>query len=343
MSSESSVVTSVSYPSLSLGRIAIIGAGAVGCYYGGRLAQHGQDVHFLMRSDFDTVTREGMQITSPLGDAHLKVNAHRSTADIGPCDLVIIALKVTANAALLEMIPPLLHENTLLLTLQNGLGNEEFLAEHFGAERVLGGLCFVCINRLSPGVIHHIAQGRINLGEHTRPALPRTCEIAAAFQASQIDCQVMDSLAAARWQKLVWNIPFNGLSIAAGGIDTAAILADPALENRVRALMAEIIQTAAALGHALPANLIDDMVHRTRTMEAYKPSSLIDYLEGREVELEAIWGNPIRQATAAGLAMPQVQRLYDELKEKLEGGLRQARGARRLFSAPFNLRGCAAI
>lgn len=301
-----------------LGRVAIIGAGAVGSYYGGRLAQHGHDVHFLLRSDYEAVMRDGLHITSPLGDVQLQVQAHRNTAEIGPCDLVIIAMKVTANAALLELIPPLLHEGTALLTLQNGLGNEEFLAQHFGAQRVLGGLCFVCINRLSPGVIHHMAQGRIQMGEHTRPPLPRTMEIAAEFQRSLIDCQVAESLAAARWQKLVWNIPFNGLSITAGGVDTAAILDDPSLENRVRDLMTEIVQTSAGLGYEQPASLIEDMIHRTRTMEAYKPSSLIDYLDGREVELEAIWGEPIRHAAAAGLVMPKVQALYEELKAKLQ-------------------------
>lgn len=301
-----------------LGRVAIIGAGAVGSYYGGRLAQHGHDVHFLLRSDYEAVMRDGLHITSPLGDVQLQVQAHRNTAKIGPCDLVIIAMKVTSNAALLDLIPPLLHEGTALLTLQNGLGNEEFLAQHFGAQRVLGGLCFVCINRLSPGVIHHMAQGRIQIGEHTRPPLPRTLEIAAEFQRSLIDCQVAESLAAARWQKLVWNIPFNGLSIAAGGVDTAAILDDPSLENRVRELMTEIVQTSAGLGYEQPVSLIEDMINRTRTMEAYKPSSLIDYLDGREVELEAIWGEPIRHAAAAGLVMPKVQALYEELKAKLQ-------------------------
>ncbi|TDU67158.1 2-dehydropantoate 2-reductase [Prosthecobacter fusiformis] len=303
--------------SSSLGRIAIIGAGAVGCYYGGRLAQHGHEVHFLMRSDYEAVVREGLRITSYQGDVHLPVNAHKTAEDIGPCDLVIIAMKVTSNAALLDLIPPLLKEKTVLLTLQNGLGNEEFLAQHFGAERVLGGLCFVCINRIGPGQIHHIAQGRINMGEHTRTPLPRTQLIAEEFRRSLIDCHVVESLAAARWQKLVWNIPFNGLSIAAGGIDTEVILANPALETRVRALMVEIIQTAACLGHTLPPDLVETMISNTRTMAAYKPSSLIDYLDGKEVELEAIWGEPIRQAAQAGIAMPFVQELYDELKNRL--------------------------
>lgn len=296
------------------GRIAIIGAGAVGCYYGGRLAEHGQDVHFLMRSDYETVTRDGLCLISPLGDAHLKVQAHRSPQDIGPCDLVIIALKATSNTALLELIPPLLHEKTLLLTLQNGLGNEDFLATHFGTQRVLGGLCFVCINRTAPGQIHHIAQGRINLGEHGGAPQARTEALAEMLRQSQIDCQVEKSLLAARWKKLVWNIPFNGLSIAAGGKDTAAILADPELEKCVRELMTEIITTARELGHSIRFELIHDMIERTRTMTQYRPSSLIDFEEGREVEIESIWGEPLRQAEAAGLAMPRLSELYQELK-----------------------------
>ncbi len=296
------------------GRIAIIGAGAVGCYYGGRLAEHGHDVHFLMRSDYETVTREGLHITSPLGDAHLQVMAHRSTHEIGHCDLVIIALKATSNTALLELIPPLLHEGTLLLTLQNGLGNEDFLAQHFGAERVLGGLCFVCINRTAPGQIQHIAQGRINLGEHSGPPQARTEAIAEMLQQSRIDCHVEKSLLAARWKKLVWNISFNGLSIAAGGKDTAAILADPLLEQRVRDLMTEIITTARALGHNIRFELIDDMIERTRTMTQYRPSSLIDFEEGREVEIEPIWGEPLRQAAEAGLSMPKLSELYQQLQ-----------------------------
>lgn len=297
--------------------MAVVGSGAVGCYYGGRLAQHGHDVHFLMRSDYEAVRRDGLHIISPLGDAHIPVQAHQSTAEIGPCDLVIIALKATSNAALLELLPPLLHAKTLLLTLQNGLGNEEFLAQHFGAERVLGGLCFVCINRTSPGCIHHIAQGRINLGEHTRLPLERTQQIAEMFRQSLIECVVEESLTAARWKKLVWNIPFNGLSIASGGNDTAAILADPALEAQVRKLMTEIITTARSLGHDVSFDLIHDMIERTRTMTKYRPSSLIDFEEGREVEIEPIWGEPVRQAAAAGLEMPEVKALYERLKEKV--------------------------
>ena len=296
-------------------RIAVVGAGAVGGFYGGRLAQYGRDVHFLMRSDHDHVKKHGLRIRSKQGDAHVpNARVYRHTEEIGPCDLVIIALKATNNAILPDILAPLLKPDTMLLTLQNGLGNEEFLAEHFGAERVLGGLCFVCINRTGPGEIHHIAEGRIVLGEFGRFVQPRTHEIASEFKRCGIVCSVAESLGSARWKKLVWNIPFNGLSIAAGAIDTSAILASDALEELVRALMHEIIETARHLGHELSFSIIDTMVNNTRRMGAYKPSSLIDFLDGREVEIDAIWGEPCRRAFNARHAMPRVEALHLLLK-----------------------------
>ena len=306
-------------PLASSFRIAVVGAGAVGCYYGGRLAQHGREVHFLMRSDFEAVSQGGLRITSPLGDAHLRdARCHRSTSEIGPCDLVIIALKTTGNGALEELLPPLLHEGTMLLTLQNGLGNEEFLAERFGAGRVLGGLCFVCINRAAPGVIEHIAQGMVTLGELAGPAQTRTHELAALFRAAGVECHVTDSLAEARWRKLAWNIPFNGLAIAAGGIDTETIMQSAPLEHLARSLMGEIIAMANSLGHAIPEDLIEDLIGRTRTMGRYRPSSLIDFQEGREVEVEPIWGAPCRRAREAGFEMPRVEVLHDLVKHAVE-------------------------
>lgn len=303
----------------STARIAILGAGAVGSYYGGRLALNGHDVHFLLRSDFEAVHQNGLRVQSIAGDFHLpQPNIHRTPAEIGPCDLVIIALKNTHNSQLTYLLPPLLKPGTVLLTLQNGLGNEAFLATVFPDHDVLGGLCFVCINRTSPGCIVHSAQGQIIMGDHERAALPRTHALAAAFNTAGIPCNVDDSLTRARWKKLVWNIPFNGLSIAAGRRDTAAILASEALATLVRDLMHEVILTANHLGHELPLSLADDMIARTRTMTQYKPSSLIDFEAGHEVELDAIWDEPARQARAAGHPMPRVEMLAHLLHSAVE-------------------------
>lgn len=303
----------------STARIAILGAGAVGSYYGGRLALNGHDVHFLLRSDFEAVHQNGLRVQSIAGDFHLpQPQIHHTPAEIGPCDLVIIALKNTHNSQLTHLLPPLLKPGTVLLTLQNGLGNEAFLATVFPDHDVLGGLCFVCINRTSPGCIVHSAQGQIIMGDHERAALPRTHALAAAFNAAGIPCNVDDSLTRARWKKLVWNIPFNGLSIAAGRLDTAAILTSEALATLVRDLMHEVILTANHLGHELPLSLADDMIARTRLMTPYKPSSLIDFEAGHEVELDAIWDEPARQARAAGHPMPRVEMLAHLLHSAVE-------------------------
>jgi 2-dehydropantoate 2-reductase len=290
----------------------------VGCYYGGRLALGGNDVHFLMRGDLDAVRKSGLRVSSPAGDFGLDdVRAHGTTAEIGPSDLVIIALKSTSNGQLDELLQPLLHENTALLTLQNGLGSDEFLAGRFGAGRVMGGLCFVCLNRIAPGVIHHLAQGEVALGEFAGPPLERTRALAAEFERCGVPCRVVESLAAERWKKLAWNVPFNGLSIAAGGIDTGRILSDPDLNELARTLMREVIDGAARLGFTMPEDLESVHMSATETMGAYQPSSLIDFLAGREVEIDAIWGEPLRRATAAGAAMPCLRMVHALIKSQV--------------------------
>lgn len=296
---------------LSFRKIAVVGSGAVGCYYGGMLARSGCDVRFLMRSDLAAVCERGLTIHTHGEELHLaQVQALGTTAEIGPCDLVIIALKATANAALDELIPPLLHETTTLLTLQNGLGNEEYLAARWGAERVMGALCFVCLNRTAPGVIEHFDHGTISLGEMRGAPQSRTREIATALCDAGVEAQAVESLAAERWRKLVWNIPFNGLAIAAGGATVADVLANEGLRAAARDLMLEAVTAANRLGHPIPESYADFQIERSLTMGAYRPSSLVDWQAGRPVEVEAIWGEPLRRGQAAGAAMPRLELLY---------------------------------
>jgi len=295
-------------------RIAMIGSGAMGCYYGARMAQHGHDVNFLMRADLRHVREYGLKIKSCAGDFTLpQVQAFGSTAEIGPCDLVFIAIKSTANADLANLLPPLLHPGTVIVTLQNGLGNEAHLAPLHRAEQVLGGVCFVCINRIGPGLIDHISDGDVALGEFVGGPRPRTEMISALLNASRIPSCVENSLAVVRWKKLTWNIPFNGLAIAGGGITTADILGNPGMAAEARALADEAVAAAAALGHPLPDGWADYQISRTPAMGPYRPSSMIDYVEGRPVEVEAIWGEPVRQALAAGASIPRMAALYQDI------------------------------
>ncbi|WP_193214755.1 2-dehydropantoate 2-reductase [Luteolibacter marinus] len=304
--------------SWTFGSVAVVGAGAVGLYYGARLAAAGEDVRFLMRSDHDVVKYEGIRIDSVAGDLHLQeVNALRTTEEIGPVDLVIVAWKATANGHLAALLPPLLHEGTQVLTLQNGLGNCEQLAGIVGADRVLGALCFVCLNRLSPGYVSHTAGGRISVGDYIKDGRGRAEEIARRFGAAKIPTEAVPSLAVAQWTKLVWNIPFNGLAIADGGVTTEDLLATDESEAEIRGLMAEVIAAARAQGLDLDDALIDVNVERTRPMGPYRPSSMIDFIEGREVEFEAIWGEPLRRAKAAGVAVPMLERLADRIRARV--------------------------
>ncbi|MEO8350219.1 MAG: 2-dehydropantoate 2-reductase [Chthoniobacteraceae bacterium] len=304
-----------------LGKVAIVGSGAVGCYYGGMLAHAGFDVHFLLRSDLEAVRQHGLRIETQGRVVHLpNVNAAGEVHEIGACDVIIIALKATANEALETLLPPLMGEKAILLTLQNGLGNEAFLAERWGGWRVMGALCFVCLNRIAPGVIRHLDHGSISVGEYQGPPQPRTHAVVKAFQAAGIEAQAADDLALERWRKLLWNIPFNGLSIAAGSATVADILADDGMRNLARALMAETIEAARRLGHEIPEAFADFQIERSYSMGPYKPSSLIDWELGRPVEVEAIWGEPWRQGLAAGAKMPRLEMLYRLLQQLTRGG-----------------------
>src|SRR5256714_12456829 len=297
-------------------RIGIVGAGAIGMYYGGKLAHAGSDVHFLMRDDLSEIRRDGIFVRGEGENFRVsKVNCSNSTKEMGPCDLVIVAVKATSNSDLVDLVPPLLHEKTMLLTLQNGLGNEEFLAEHFSAERVLGGLCFIAVHRHSKTEVERYAYGQVILGEFRGPAQPRTREIAAEFNRANVRCTVTDNLARERWRKLIWNIPFNGLSIVAGGIDTGAIVGDENLRQLARELMDEVIAGANKCGHALPSDAWREHMKRAETMAGFKPSTLVDWENDKPLEIETIWGESSRRAIAAGAQMPRTEMIYVLLKE----------------------------
>jgi 2-dehydropantoate 2-reductase len=296
-------------------KIAVVGSGAIGMYYGAKLAHAGSDVHFLMRGDLTEVRRNGIFVRGEGENFRVpKINCYNSTKELGACDLVIIAVKATSNPDLIDLVPSLLHEETMLLTLQNGLGNEEFLAEHFGTERILGGLCFIAVDRHSKTEVERYDYGLIILGEFGRPARPRTREVANEFSRASVKCSVTNDVALERWRKLIWNIPFNGLSIVAGGIDTAAIVRDENLRELALALMNEVIAAANKCGHALASDAWREHMKRTDSMAGYKPSTLQDWEIGKPLEIEAIWGEPVRRAAAVGAKMPRTEMLHGLLK-----------------------------
>ena len=296
-------------------RIAIVGSGAIGLYYGIRLAKGGADVRFLLRRDFAAARARGSLLLREK-DATIELKPARvfgSPAEMGPVDLVVVATKTTSNADLPGILAPLVGPQTAILTLQNGLGSDEFLAGLFGPSRVIGGLAFIASTRTGPGEVTCYHSHTVTLGEFGRPPAGRTHGLAAQFEAGGVKTRVVESLDSARWHKLTWNVPFNGLSIAAGAT-TDRICADPCLAAEARALMVEIQHAAAKLGHKIADRVLDLQIDMTAKMGAYRPSSLIDFQEGRDVEVDAIWGEPLRRGEAAGAHMPRLSLLHALLR-----------------------------
>lgn len=297
--------------------IAVIGAGAVGGYYGARLAQHGHDVRFLMRRDLAAVRVSGLRVLSKDGDFHLpRVTACASPTEIGVADWVICSLKATAIAEARRLVSPCVGPETRVLALMNGLGIEEQFATWLPPGRVFGGMAFVCINRGEPGVIHHLDYGRVSIG-HFLDVPSETGLLRDLLASGGIDAAVAPELRCARWEKLCWNVPFNGLSVAGGGIGTATITGDPGLRAVAEQAMREVVAAAnadlASRGSAArldAAVIVPRLFAQTATMGDYRTSMVIDYVLGNELESDAILGAPLRRARELGLETPTMAALH---------------------------------
>lgn len=297
--------------------IAIIGTGAVGGYYGGLLQQAGSSVHFLLHSDYDHVCRHGLAIDSPNGNFRFpEVNAYNDPRKMPRCDVVVVSLKTTANPILKDILPHVLKNNGLVLTLQNGLGSEEEIAQIVGDGRVLGGLCFLCANKVAPGHIRHVDYGLITLGEYRADGqpggtTPRLEQLGDTMESAGIDIQLIDDLPLARWKKLVWNIPFNGLSVVRNTL-TDQLVKDPETRQLCKILMKEVV---AASIRPIEQDFIEKMMLHTEKMESYAPSMKLDFDRGNPMEIESIYGNPLRAAKSRGITMPETEKLYRQLRK----------------------------
>jgi 2-dehydropantoate 2-reductase len=298
-------------------KVAVIGAGALGLYYGALLQRSGIETHFLLRRDFDAVKAHGLHVHSINGDFHLpEVNAWRTPEEMGKADLVIIGLKTFANGNFEQLITPLVADGTMILTLQNGLGNEEALADIFGAKRIIGGVAFLCSNRGEPGTVHHLGAGKIILGDFVQNGNERVERLAEIFRSSGVDCRSTDDLKRARWEKLVWNIPFNGLcALLLQPVDR--LLSAAATRKLVKEIMLEVIAAgnSQGLNSEIPEKFADDMIKFTDAMGEYRPSMQIDREEGRELEIGSIFRIPLRFGADKGIAMPKVEMLATLLEQ----------------------------
>ena len=294
-------------------RVGVIGAGALGLYYGALLQRGGHDVHFLMRRDFQAVSSKGLEVISPQGDFHLAdVRAYQNSREIGPVDLVLVGLKACANDQLVELTRPLVASETTILTLQNGLGNEEVLATAFDRQQIVGGVAFLCCNRGEPGTVHHLDQGSIRIAEFAGGPSDRVEQLSATFSQAGIPCEACADLTRIRWEKLVWNIPFNGLC-ALTGLPTDRLLDCPETRQLIAELMQEVIDAANRQDLSQPLAgppFIERMLQVTAGMGAYRPSMMIDRQQAAPLELDAIYRIPLERAAAAGAPMTRVAMLH---------------------------------
>lgn len=301
-------------------KIAILGAGALGCYYGARLVEAGHDVCFIGRSVCEPLVADGLHVESVHGDIHLpRVQVCRTAEECGPADLVIVCWKTTCNDQLGGSLPALIKENTEVLTLQNGMGNAEAISAFVAADRVYIGLCFVCCMMDEPGRIRHLEGGDIQFAPFVSSAAgsARARELARLFEQARIGSTAFDHAEQIQWCKLTWNIPFNGLCVAHGGISVKTLFTLPGEDARAQAIMEEVCRTAEKRGFPLPMDIVHRQMERTRIMGEFIPSSAVDYLRGRPVEYDAIWGSTLARAHEAGAQVPHWEQLAADIRARL--------------------------
>ncbi|HLF98060.1 MAG TPA: 2-dehydropantoate 2-reductase [Methylococcaceae bacterium] len=294
--------------------VLVIGTGAVGSFYGAQLARQGAEVSVVARSDYDDVHRHGIRIQSPLGDYHF-VPKHvvRDAAELREKpDYVLLCVKVVEHADRVGLLRGALGPQTAIVLVCNGIDIEAEIAQAFPDNELISGLAFICVTRTAPGHIWHQAYGRMALGGYPRGLPEKARRLAAAFEQAGISCVATEDIATARWQKCVWNAPFNPLSVLSGGLSTNDILTTQ--EPFVRAIMGEVCEIAAALGHPLPEDIVEKNIVSTRKMPPYKTSMLLDFEAGRPMETEAILGNAVRAGQRVGVPIPHLESVYALMK-----------------------------
>ncbi len=293
-------------------KVLVIGAGAIGAYYGGRLAQAGARVSVLARSDFDTVKKQGYAVTSVDGDFHFQPEAvYAFPAQAGnDYDLILVGLKVLPEIDTVHLLQPLVRPGSAILLLQNGINIEQEIVQAFPEQEILSGLAFVCVTRTSPGKIYHQDYGHLAIGNYLAHPTALTRGLSELWESAGVKCRVEEDTQAARWKKLCWNAPYNPLSVIGGGINTAQIMGYAPMAALVKEIMEEVRALSIADGHGFDPEYIEGQLQTTLKMTPYKPSMLLDYEARRPMEVEAILGNALKVADRLGVPVPHLRTVY---------------------------------
>lgn len=304
----------------------VVGVGGVGGYYGSRLALAGFDVQWVARSDADHLRTEGLVVTSPNGDAHLSDLWVTGPGEpIAPTDVVVVSTKTIDNDRVAEWLAgELAGRSSIVVVLQNGLDVERAFAERLAVTApdvvVVGAMSFICSTKEGPGRVTHLSYERVEVGAWSADGVPPSggpgsAAVAAVVEdlsAAGVTTQALDDLVVGRWRKLMWNIPFNGLSVVLDA-STEEMVGDPSCRIVVRDLMTEVLSASVGTGHPVDPSAIDQLFAATEQMVSYAPSMKVDFDAGRPLELEALYATPLRIAQEASVRMPRTEALWRQL------------------------------
>ena len=295
-------------------RYGIIGTGAIGGYYGAKLAHAGQEVHFLLHSDYEYVKQHGLQVDSCDGSFHLdNVNVYQHAGDMPQCDVVLVGLKSVNNSKLQSLLSPLLHGETLVVLIQNGIGVEEDVQKMFPGVQLAAGLAFICSAKTQPGLVSHQCYGSINLANYSCQDEALMQAVVDEFRQAGIETGLVE-YHEARWKKAVWNMPFNGMTVALH-TQTDKLLKNPSTRQLIREQMMEVVRTAQHLGvKNLDESFVAKMIETTDAMTPYSPSMRLDYDFHRPMEIYYLYTRPLEIARASGCPMPKLEMLEAELR-----------------------------
>ena len=304
-------------------RYGVIGMGAIGGFYGAKLAHAGKEVHFLSHSDYQYVKERGLQVDSCDGSFHLpQINAYGAASDMPKCDVVLIGLKTVNNHLLPELLPPLLKEDTLVVLIQNGIGVEEDVQKIFPEVQLAAGLAFICSAKTEPGRVNHQCYGYINIGNYSCKQQEKIDEVVDDFRKAGVDANEVEYLEA-RWKKAVWNMPFNGMTVALN-TQTDILLQHPSTLQLIKDQMMEVIEAAQACGvKNIDESFAEKMIYNTVHMTPYSPSMKLDFDFKRPMEINYLYTRPTEKAREAGYQMRKLEMLEQELRflesKRLEG------------------------
>ena len=295
-------------------RYGVIGTGAIGAYYGAKLAYNGQDVHFLLHRDYDFVKANGLQVDSCNGSFHLdQPHVYNDTRQMPQCDVVLVGLKTINNHLLKALLPPLLKADTLVVLIQNGIGVEPDVQALFPNVQLAAGLAFICSAKSEPGRVCHQCYGHINLGNYSCRDEQRFQQVIDDFNAAGVKAGSIP-YEEARWRKAVWNMPFNGMTVALH-TQTDLLLKNASTRQLIREQMMEVITTARHLGvEGIEESFADKMIEMTDEMVPYSPSMRLDYDFHRPMEIDYLYTRPLQMARQAGHPMPKLEMLEAELR-----------------------------